>query len=65
MIESKPLGQKLTFEAVIPNTGTPIGFAGGEGKAGLLKLQHYMTSEQIQAILELRGCVLRATIESE
>jgi hypothetical protein len=28
----------LTFEAVIPNTGTPIGFAGGEGEAGFLRL---------------------------
>jgi hypothetical protein len=56
----------LTFEAVIPNTGTPIGFAGGEGEAGLLKLQHYMTAEQIQTLLSLRGSVLSVTIiESE
>jgi hypothetical protein len=48
----------LIFEAVIPNTGTPIGFSGGEGEAGFLKLQHYMTAEQIQALLNMRGSVL-------
>jgi hypothetical protein len=55
----------LTFEAVIPNTGTPIGFAGGEGEAGFLKIQHYMTAEQIQALLNLRGCVLTVTIKEQ
>jgi hypothetical protein len=47
---------------VIPNTGTPIGFAGGEGEAGYIKLQHYMTAEQIERLLNLRGCVLQITI---
>jgi hypothetical protein len=55
----------LTFEAVIPNSGTPIGFAGGEGEAGFLKLQHYMTAEQIERLLNLRGAVLQVTITAE
>lgn len=58
--------EPLSFEAVIPNTGTPIGFAGGEGEAGFIKLQHYMSAEQIQSLLNLRGAVLTVTIsESE
>ena len=55
----------LTFTAVIPNTGTPIGFAGGEGEAGFIKLQHYMSAEQIEALLNLRGAVLKVTIEEQ
>lgn len=58
-----PKPKPLTFEAVIPNTGTPIGLAGGEGEAGFLKLQHYMTAEQIERLLNLRGAVLKVTIE--
>lgn len=57
---SKP--KPLTFEAVIPNSGTPIGFAGGEGEAGFIKLQHYMSAEQIQVLLNLRGSVLTVSI---
>jgi len=57
--------EPLTFTAVIPNTGTPIGFAGGEGEAGFIKLQHYMSAEQIEAVLNLRGAVLKVTIEEE
>jgi hypothetical protein len=53
----------LVFEAVIPNNGTSIGFAGGEGEAGFLKLQHYMTAQQIEKLLNMRGSVLRVTIE--
>jgi hypothetical protein len=34
-------------------SGTPVGFAGGEGEAGFLKLQHYMTAEQIEHLLNL------------
>jgi hypothetical protein len=30
--------ETLAFTAVIPKTGTPIGFAGGEGEAGFIKL---------------------------
>lgn len=37
----------LAFEAVIPNSVTPIGFARGEGEAGFIKLQHYITAELI------------------
>ena len=55
----------LSFEAVIPNTGTPIGFGGGEGEAGFIRLQHYMTSEQIQQLLNLRGCILTVTINEQ
>lgn len=57
--------KSLTFEAVIPNTGTPIGFAGGEGEAGFIKLQHYMTAEQIERLLNMRGAVLTVTIEEQ
>ena len=59
MIKTEP----LVFTAVIPNTGTPIGFAGGEGEAGFIKLQHYMTAEQIEAVLNLRSAVLKVSIE--
>ena len=56
----------LTFQAVIPNSGTPIGFAGGEGETGFIELQHYMSAEQIELLLNLRGTVLVVTIsESE
>lgn len=55
----------LIFSAVIPNSGTPIGFAGGEGEAGFIKLQHYMSAEQIEQMLNLRGAVLKVTIEEE
>lgn len=53
-----PKSESLTFEAVIPNSGTPIGFAGGEGDAGFIKLQHYMTAQQIERLLNMRGNVL-------
>jgi hypothetical protein len=52
----------LTFEAVIPNTGTPIGFAGGEGEAGFLKIQHYIEATQIEHLLRVRGAVLKEVI---
>ncbi len=55
--------EPLTFTAVIPNSGTPIGFAGGEGEAGFIKLQHYMTASQIEQVLNMRGAVLKVTIE--
>lgn len=60
-----PIQKPLTFSAVIPNTGTPIGFAGGEGEAGFIKLQHYMSAEQIEVVLNLRGAVLKVAIEEE
>jgi hypothetical protein len=41
----------LIFEAVIINTGMPIGYAAGEGEAKFVKLQHYVTTEQIQTLL--------------
>lgn len=55
-------GPPVTFTAVIPNTGTPIRFAGGEGEAGVLMLQHDMGAQQIEQVLNLRGAVLSATI---
>ncbi len=60
-----PKPEPLTFQAVIPNSGTPIGFAGGEGEAGFIKLQHYMNAQQIEQVLNLRGTVLKVTIEEE
>jgi hypothetical protein len=57
---SKP--KPLTIEAVILNSGTPIGFAGGEGEARFLKLQHHMTAEQIEQLLNLSGTVLKVSI---
>ena len=60
---SGPDAPNLTFEAIMLTTDTPIGFAGGESEAGFIKLQHYMTAEQIQALLNLRGAVLKVTIE--
>lgn len=36
MSESKA----LAFTAVIPNSGTPFGFAGGDGEGGFIKHQH-------------------------
>jgi hypothetical protein len=57
-----PNAPNLTLEGVIPNIGSLIGFAGGEGEAGFINLQRYMTAEQIQALLNFRGAVLTATI---
>jgi hypothetical protein len=45
--------------------GTRISFADGEGEAGFIKLQHYVTAEQIERLLNLRGAVLKVTIEKE
>ncbi len=61
MSESKA----LTFTAVIPNSGTPIGFAGGDGDGGFIKLQRYMTVQQSEQVLNLRGAVLKLTIRDE
>ena len=61
----KSTSNPLIFSAVIPNTSTPIGFAGGEGEAGFIRLQHYMSAEQIEAVLNLRVAVLKVAIEEE
>lgn len=60
-----PTPEPITFTAVIANSGTPIGFAGGEGEAGFIKLQHYMSAQQIEQLLSLRGVVLKVTIEED
>jgi hypothetical protein len=56
-----PTAKPLIFSAAIPNTGTPIGFAGDVGEAGFIKLQRYMTAEQIEQLLNLWGYVLIVT----
>jgi hypothetical protein len=67
---SKPLKEEndhdpLTFEAAIPNTDKPIVLAGRESEAVFLKLKHYTTATQIEHLLNLRGTVLRVTIEEQ
>ncbi len=53
----------LTFHAAIPTTGNPITFAGGEGECGAVKFEHYMTGEEMQKLLELRGKELLVVIQ--
>ncbi len=53
----------LAFKAAIPATGTPIGFSGGEGDAGFLKLEHFATGDEVQQMLELRGKELIVTMQ--
>jgi hypothetical protein len=53
----------LAFKAVIPATATPIGFSGGEGEAGFIKLQHFATGEEVQQMLDLRGKELIVTMK--
>ncbi len=55
--------EPLAFRAAIPTTGNPITFSGGEGDAGALKLEHSMTGEEIQRLLELRGKELMVVIQ--
>ncbi len=53
----------LAFRAAIPTTGNPITFSGGEGDAGAIKLEHYMSGEEIQKLLALRGKLLLVVIQ--
>ncbi len=53
----------FAFRAVIPTNGTPITFSGGEGDAGAIKLEHYMTGEEMQKLLEFRGKELLVVIQ--
>ena len=56
----------LALKAVIPNSGSPIKFAGGEEEAGSLMLQFYATGEEIEQLLSLRGRELRVVmVESD
>ncbi len=55
--------EPLAFHAAIPTTGNPITFSGGEGDAGAIKLEHSMTGEEIQRLLELRGKELMVVIQ--
>ncbi len=55
--------EPLAFRAAIPTTGNPITFSGGEGECGGLKLEHYMSGEEIEQLLELRGKELIVTIQ--
>lgn len=43
----------------------PIGLAGGEGEAGVIELRHHMSAPQVEQALNLRGAVLKVTIEEE
>lgn len=45
----------LALRCVIPNTGSPISFAGGENEAGVLRVQFYASGEEIDRLLQLRG----------
>ena len=47
--------QPLAIKAVIPNTGSPIKFAGGEDEAGSLTVQFYASGDEIEQLLGLRG----------
>lgn len=55
--------EPLAFRAAIPTTGNPITFSGGEGECGGLKLEHYMSGEEIERLLDLRGKELIVTIQ--
>lgn len=55
--------EPLTLKAVIPNTGSPIKFAGGEDEAGSLTLQFYASGEKIERLLALRGRELIIVIQ--
>ena len=45
----------LALPCIIPNTGNPIAFSGGEEEAGRLTLHFYAGGDEIQRLLELRG----------
>jgi len=55
--------EPLAFRAAIPTTGNPLTFSGGEGECGGLKLEHYLTGDEIQRLLELRGKELMVVIQ--
>ncbi len=55
----------LAIRAVIPNTGNPIAFAGGEEEAGTLKLLFFASGEEIERLLKLRGKELLVVIQEE
>ncbi len=57
-----PKPEPLALKAVIPNSGSPIKFAGGEEEAGSLTLQFYATGEEIEQLLSLRGRELRVVM---
>lgn len=54
--------EPLAMRMIIPNTGSPITFAGGEDEAGQVKLQFYGTGAEIQRLLELRGKELHVVL---
>jgi hypothetical protein len=54
----------LTFTAAIQDSDTTIVCWRWE-EAGFIKLQHYWTAEQIQALLNLRGSVETVTITEQ
>lgn len=55
----------LALRCVIPNTGNPISFAGGEEEAGVLRLQFYASGEEIEQLLALRGKELIVVLKEE
>lgn len=60
-----PDTQPLAIRAVIPNTGNPIAFAGGEEEAGKLVLQFYASGEEIERLLRLRGKELIVVLQED
>ena len=55
--------QPLALKAVIPSTGNPIAFAGGEGEDGTLRLSFFeATGEDITRLLALRGKELHVVL---
>lgn len=60
-----PKPEPLALRAVIPNTGSPISFAGGEEEAGKLVLQFYASGEEIERLLQLRGKELIVVFHEE
>ncbi len=60
-----PKPEPLAIRAVIPNTGKPISFAGGEDEAGTLVLQFYASGEEIERLLKLRGKELMVVLAEE
>lgn len=57
------VNEPLTFLAAIPTTGNPITFSGGEGEAGAVKFEHYMTGAEVERLLSLRGKELMIVIQ--
>jgi hypothetical protein len=62
-VPNKPI--PLAIKAVIPTIASAISFAGGEEEAGVLKLQIYVTGDEIERLLKLRGRELIVVFQGE